>query len=122
MTDQIKIQLGGKEFTVQRLDVGQLRELGIGAARATVRKASLDPAEAEAAAWDRWIEIILLGIGPDHPETKTEDILRLKTTLNELTNAVNRILDFTGLEPGKTEQPPGEPEAAGSTGAGSTAA
>jgi hypothetical protein len=121
MKEPLKISLGGQDYRIRPLNLRQLRDLGIGAAVAGEKQLSADPAEREAALWDRWIDIILLGINPEHADITRENLLAMHTTSRELVTAVNQILEFAGVE--MEEKKPGEPAAAaGSTGVTSTGA
>ena len=112
--EKLEIKLGDRTFRVRPLTLGQLRELGIGSANSTSQMAAAKTGEREALVWDRWIEIILLGIGPEHPDVTRDNLLATHMTTKGLVDAVNEILEFAGIE--MKEKGAGEALAAASSG------
>jgi hypothetical protein len=104
---------GSREYTIRPLTIGQLRAIGIGAAK--LRQPAQDPVAAEGAWYDSMAEIISAALMRDHPEMTTDAVLGLESDVQRLLEANRSILRLSGLVP------PGEGPAAASNGASSTA-
>lgn len=115
MAETITVTLAGQVYTIRRLTLRQLRDLGIGAIKA---KAPLpaDEVEAECEAFDRFTATVAAGLARDYPEMTVEAIYGLEATLAEVVAASRAILDHAGLVPAGEAR-----AAAASTGDGSTA-
>jgi hypothetical protein len=97
------IALGGRQFEVRPLKLGQLRHL-LDALDTMAGKSG--GALIEAAA-----QIVAVGLGPTHPELSTEALLDLEATVDELNTAVAAILRVAGLKPVGEKQPVASPDA-----------
>src|SRR5258708_23454107 len=102
------IPLGGREFIVRPLTLGQLRPV-------------LDALDAVAgnsggALIDGAVRIVHAGLAGNHPELRIDDILDLEATIDELNAAVAAILRRAGLVPVGEAGPVASPAAAGETG------
>ncbi len=105
MTDSLTIHLGAREFTVQPLTIGQLRDLHVGAAQSM--------AEGIADVWDRNIRIIVTALKEDHPDVTSDVIMKLRgVTFDEITAAVRAIFNFSGLVKQENESGEAKAEAA----------
>ena len=85
------IALGGRQFEVRPLKLGQLRQL-LDALDAMAGKSG--GALIEAAA-----QIVAVGLRPAHPDLTQETLLDLEATIDELNAAVATILRIAGLRP-----------------------
>ncbi len=85
------IALGGRNFEIRPLKLGQLRQL-LDALEGMTGKSG--GALIEAAA-----QIVMAGLGPAHPDLTTDAVLDLEATLDELNAAVAAILRIAGLRP-----------------------
>ena len=108
------IALGGRTYSVRRLTIGQLREIGIGTNSAADVLAKTTAAERETAAYDAMISTISAALRRDHPEITAQSILEIETDFAELRDAHRAVLELAGLLPA------GEAKAASSDGATST--
>jgi hypothetical protein len=89
------ITLGGREFTLRPLKLGQLRHV-LDALDAMAGKSG--GALIAAAA-----QVVAAGLKPMHPDLTADTILDLEAGIAELNTAVGAVLRIGGL------QPPGEP-------------
>lgn len=112
MAGATSLVFGGREFTVRPLTIGQLRAIGVGAAK--LRQRPEDPVAAEARFYDAVAEIISAALLRDHPEMTPEAVLGLEADVPRLVEANRIILRLSGLVP------MGEAQAAASNGASST--
>jgi len=85
------ITLGGRQFALRPLKLGQLRLL-LDALEAMAGKSG--GALIEAAA-----EIVAAGLAPAHPELSKDAVLDLEATAGDLNEAVAAILQVAGLKP-----------------------
>ncbi|HXP29711.1 MAG TPA: hypothetical protein VN832_01385 [Stellaceae bacterium] len=106
------LTFGGQDFTVRPLTIGQLRAVGVGAAK--LRQTADDPVAAEGAWYDAMAEIISAALRRDHPEMTVEAVLALEADVPRLVEANRVILRLSGLVPA------GEARAAAPNGASST--
>ena len=106
---KIKVTLGGVEREIKPLTLGQMKAVGIGAAKNS-RPAS-DPAVIEANWYDSVFDVLAAAMS-----VSVEDIQKIEgVTLKELIEAQRAILDSCGLIKVKEDSvPPGE--ATGATG------
>jgi hypothetical protein len=98
VTTDTTITLGGREFAIHPLRLGELRPV-------------LDALDAVAgqtggALVDAAVRIVHAGLAASHPELRIDDLLGLEATLDELNAAVAAILRRAGLVP--RELAPGE--------------
>jgi hypothetical protein len=86
---ETKITLGGREFRVEPLKLGQLRTL----------LDALDDLSGKsgAAAIDAAARIIQAGLARAMPDLTLDGVLELETTMDEVTAAVSVILRVAGL-------------------------
>src|SRR5437763_12661146 len=92
------LTLGGREFTLRPLKLGQLRHL----LDALDDMAGKSGGELIAAA----AKIVATGLAPAHPDLGEEAVLDLEASVDELNTAVAAILRIAGLTP--KDDPPGE--------------
>jgi len=85
------ITLGGRDFAVRPLKLGQLRHLLDALDEMTGKSAG---ALVEAAA-----KVVAAGLAPAHPDLAPDAVLDLEATLEELNAAVAAILRIAGLTP-----------------------
>src|SRR5712691_10819001 len=85
------IALGGRQFELRPLKLGQLRHL-LDALDDMAGKSG--GALIEAAA-----QIVTVGLAPAHPDLTRDAVLDLEATLDELNAAVAAILRIAGLKP-----------------------
>jgi len=85
------IALGGRQFEIRPLKLGQLRHL-LDALDDMAGKSG--GALIEAAA-----QIVTVGLGPAHPDLTRDAVLDLEATVEELNAAVAAILRIAGLRP-----------------------
>jgi hypothetical protein len=87
------IKLGGQEFTISPLTVGQSRDLRIG--DATI------PPDDGAGGWNNIYEVcirtIAIAIRESHPEVTEEALWKLPASENEIAEARKAILVFAGF-------------------------
>ena len=112
------IRLGGRDFTLRPLTLGQLRHL-------------LDALDEMAGASgggliDAAAKLVAAGLAAAHPELTTDAVLDLSASLDELNIAVAAILNRAGLSPreampGEDRPVTGAAETAGTTPARSSA-
>lgn len=91
------ITLGGREFRLQPLTLGQLRPLldALGSAAGAATGASgMSGNMIDAAA-----RILLAGLAGAHPELTLDDVLALEATVTEINAAVAAVLRVAGLVP-----------------------
>ena len=86
-----KITLGGRNFEIRPLKLGQLRHLLDALDGMTGKSAG---ALVEAAA-----KVVAAGFVPGHPDVTADAILDLEATIEELNAAVTTILRIAGLTP-----------------------
>src|SRR5436190_16941169 len=108
MTDTIR--LGGREFALRPLTLGQLRQL-------------LDALDAMAGAAgggliDAAARLVAAGLAASHPELTVEAVLDCTASLSELNAAVAAILRIAGLHPKELGQGEAEPVASAGATAG----
>jgi hypothetical protein len=87
------VTLGGREFRVRPLKLGQLRHL-LDALEQMAGKSAGALVEAAAG-------VVAAGLAPAHPEITTDALLDLEARLDELNEAVAAILEEAGLRPGE---------------------
>ena len=85
------IALGGRDFEIRPLKLGQLRHLLDALDEMTGKSAG---ALIEAAA-----NVVTAGLAPAHPDLAADAVLDLEATLDELNAAVAAILRIAGLTP-----------------------
>lgn len=85
------IRLGGREFALRPLRLGQLREV----VDALDRMAG----KTGGALIDAAAELIAAGLAPAHPEIDPPAVLELEASLDELNAAVAAVLRIAGLQP-----------------------
>ena len=108
------ITLGGRDFEVRALKLGQLRHLLDALDEMTGKSAG---ALIEAAA-----KVVTAGLTPAHPDLTADTVLDLEATLEELNAAVAAILRTAGLTPAGEARPvASRPEAPGPSSAPSMA-
>lgn len=86
-----KITLGGRQFDVRLLKLGQLRHV-LDALDGMTGKSGGGLLEAAA-------RIVAAGLVPAHPDLTPDAILDLEATVDELNRAVAAILSVAGLRP-----------------------
>ncbi len=117
------IHLGGADYTIAPLTLGQMRALSIGLAETRISTPlpppppggdaaapELTPAQArenEQMAWDRMISVVTVALSRSHPEMTQEALLETETTLAELGVAYRTIMQLAGLM--EARETPGEP-------------
>ena len=109
------VTLGGRDFTVRPLTLGQLRPLldAVDALSGSVAGAMIDAAA----------KILHAGLGAAQPELTLDDVLALEATVPEINTAVAAVLRVAGLVPSGGAGPgeaapvasPSEPGSAQST-------
>jgi len=108
------IALGGRDFEVRPLKLGQLRHL-LDALDEMTGKSGGTLIEAAA-------KVVTAGLAPAHPDLTADALLDLEATLEELNAAVAAILRIAGLTPaGETRPVAGPEEIPGNNSAPSTA-
>ena len=85
------IALGGRQFDVRPLKLGQLRRL-LDALDAMSGKSGGNLIEAA-------VEVVAAGLAPAHPDLAAEALLDLEAGVDELNAAVAAILRLAGLTP-----------------------
>lgn len=115
-----KIKLGGKDFAVGLMNIKQLREIGVGAAKYQQNAVALlddkiSKADGEDAWYDTAIEIVSCGLRRADPPMTREQVEELETDFAELFEAQRKVLEIAGLTGSK-----GEAKAEASTGGSST--
>jgi hypothetical protein len=96
------IALGGRQFEIRPLKLGQLRHL-LDALDGMTGKSG--GALIEAAT-----QIVVAGLAPAHPDLTHEAVLDLEATVDELNAAVAAILQVAGLKPAGEAQPVASPD------------
>jgi len=91
------VTLGGRDFTIRPLKLGQLRHLLDALDEMTGKSAG---ALVEAAA-----KVVAAGLAPAHPDLAPDAVLDLEATLAEFNAAVAAILRIAGLTPMGETQP-----------------
>ncbi len=109
-----RIALGGREFEVRPLKLGQLRPL-LDALDAMTGKSG--GALIEAAA-----QIVAVGLQPAHPDLTPDALFDLEATIDELNTAVAAILRIAGLHPLGESPPVAKPEPLPDDGLGNSSA
>ncbi len=97
MTETTTITLGGKQFEVRPLKLGQLRHL-LDALDGMTGKSG-------GALIDAAAQVVAAGLVPAHPDLIADAVLDLEATIEELNAAVAAILSVAGLHPAG-EAPP----------------
>jgi hypothetical protein len=104
--EKITIKLGGEDFPVEPLTLGQLRAIGIGGARMRP-VAGADPAKAEEAWYDGTIEVLCAAL-----KKKPDEIKAIAgVTLDQLLEANKEIFKISGLTKKAEAAKPGEKQA-----------
>ncbi|HEX6441489.1 MAG TPA: hypothetical protein VF007_04830 [Stellaceae bacterium] len=85
------ITLGGREFQLRPLKLGQLREVVDALERMSGKTGGALIAAAA--------EIVAAGLAPAHPEIDPPAVLDLEASLDELNGAVAAVLRLAGLQP-----------------------
>jgi hypothetical protein len=114
MADVIIVPLGGRDWTIGRLNLGQLRALKVGTIGAEI-PAGTSAADREIIAWDYLVGILAIGLSVSGEAITPADIYAMPVTLDDVIKANDAILGHAGLKRGKADA------AAASTGDGSTA-
>lgn len=98
------IIIGGREFTVKRPKLGQLRHIldALGAMQGKDGGALIDAS----------VALLIAGLRPAHPDLTVEELLDLESTIAELNSAVGLVLDLAGLKPVETGEAAPQREAA----------
>ncbi len=96
------ISLGGRDFAIRPLKLGQLRHL-LDALDEMTGKSGGGLIEAAA-------KVVTTGLLPAHPELAPEAVLDLEATLDQLNAAVAAILRVAGLTPAGEVPPVASPE------------
>jgi hypothetical protein len=100
MADPVTITLGGRDFTVRPLTIGQFRQVY----PAIFKGAGLSSDEG----YDQAVRCIAAAVGRDHPEMTVQAVLELETNTAELAQAFVAVMRLAGL---KTGASPGEVKA-----------
>lgn len=100
MADPIIITLGGRDFTVRPLTIGQFRQVY----PSIFKGVGLSSDEG----FEQAIRCIAAALGRDHPDMTAEEILKLETTTGELSKAFVSVMRLAGLKMGAS---PGEAKA-----------
>ena len=95
------ITLGGRDFEIRPLKLGQLRHLLDALDEMTGKSAGM---LIEAAA-----KVVTAGLAPAHPDLAPDAVLDLEATIEELNAAVAAILRIAGLIPSGEAQPVASP-------------
>lgn len=91
------ISLGGRDFELRPLKLGQLRNL-LDALDEMTGKSGSDLIDSAA-------KVFAIGISSAHPELTVDDVLNLEATIAELNAAVAAVLKIAGLQ-SMGEMPP----------------
>ncbi len=97
------ISLGGRQFALGRLKLGQLRHV-LDALDGMAGKSGGGLIEAAA-------QVVAAGLRPAQPELTAEAVLDFEATVEELNAAVAAILRVAGLKPAETAMGEAEPVA-----------
>lgn len=103
MKKPVTITLAEREFTVNPLRLGIIREIDL------ARSSDLptDQRGREAFFFDMYVNVLAAALKEDHPEMTAEAILEMRTDLQEVVMAYAAVLRLSGLV---SENPPkGEP-------------
>lgn len=85
------LTLGGRQFTIRPLKLGQLRHL-LDALEEMTGKSGGGLIEAAA-------KVVAAGLAPAHPELTADTVLDLEANIDELNAAVAAVLQMAGLRP-----------------------
>lgn len=96
-----KVALGGKEFELRPLKLGQLRHL-LDALEAMTGKSGGALIEAAAS-------VVASGLVPAHPDLTVDAVLDLEATVEQLNAAVAAVLTMAGLKPAGEARPVASP-------------
>lgn len=108
MKKPVTITLAEREFTINPLRLGTIREIDL--ARSSDLPA--DQRGREAFFFDLYVSVVSIAVREDNPDMTPEVILQMRTTLEELVTAYMAVLRLSGLV---TENPPkGASESTGS--------
>jgi hypothetical protein len=126
MTDTLKITLAGKDYSLPRLNLKQLRALSVFGAKAKMD--ALKEMEARekgegkalpdiiANAFDSNVEIVAAAMSRAYPDMTEAALFELETTNEEMLKAANEVLIFAGIVAKPEDAPTGEAEAPATTG------
>lgn len=103
----ITITLGGSQYKISQLTLGQLRDLSIGVALPDIA----DEQEIVKRSFDRAVSVIVAALRVEHPEMTMEKLYTLPITGEELRNVHHEVLVFAGLEKEQPEAKEGEAQA-----------
>jgi hypothetical protein len=95
MPDTITIALGGRDFTVRPLTIGQLRTIY----PAIFQGAALGTPDG----YDKAVRCIATALQADHPEVTPEALEALPTTIPELSAAFVAVMTLAGLKMGEAK-------------------
>ncbi len=112
MAAAVTIALGGRDFAVRPLTIGQFREIY----PAVFKGAGLASEEG----YDQAVKCIAAALRRDHPEMSVDALLDLETTIDELSAAFIAIMKLSGLKMGEAVAGPST-SVQGSAGPTSTA-
>lgn len=108
MKKPVTITLAEREYTINPLRLGTIREIDL----ARTSDLPTDQRGREAFFFDLYVSVVSLGLSEDHPDMTPEVILKMRTDLEELVTAYMAVLRLSGLI---TENPPkGANESTGS--------
>ena len=102
--DRKKVTLGGKDYDIKPIDLGTMREIGLGSA--TMQSTAPGDVVAKEGAWyDGTFQVLSAAL-----KMKLEDVTKIEgVTIQELVEANKKIFLLTGLVVAKAERPkPGE--------------
>ena len=100
--ETLTITLADKEYTVQPLTIGQLRDLHVG----IVEPIPADLKEGTRQFWERNLAIISKALEGEHPEMTPEVLSKMRLgNIKSVKETVDAILVFTGLSEPKKSLP-----------------
>lgn len=99
MKKPITITLAGREYTINPLRLGTIREIDL----ARTSDLPTDQKGREAFFFDLYVSVVSMAVREDNPDMTPEVILQMRTDLEELVNAYLAVLRLSGLV---TENPP----------------
>lgn len=91
--ESIKITLGDKEFDVDQLTLGQMRDLSIG----MVLPDATDPQEIVRRSYVRGINTIAVALRAKYPDMTIAAIEDMRITPQQMRDSTSAILKFSGL-------------------------
>lgn len=104
MSEPLRIQLAGREYSIPPLLIGQARAIDI----LLAKPLSTDPVALTEDSWDRMLGVVCIALKETYPDVTPEKLLEGPGNVDSVVSAYRVVLGMLGLKPARTEPAPGE--------------